>query len=484
MKHISVLKVSLCFPNRMKRLFQLSSLLFLLIWISSCRKDFIITDDPSAKLSFSKDTVMFDTVFTTVGSVTKRFTIYNRNKNAVKISSISLVQETNEAKYRLNVDGISGNLIKDVELPGNDSVFVFVEVTMKADGRDLPFFVNNEIVFQTNGNTQKVQVVSYGQNAHFYTDSVLAGNITWTNDLPYVIYGGILVDTLSTLTIQPGVRVYLHKDAQIYVIGTLQVNGTLQDSVTFRGDRLEQEYYNEPGQWNSIQFLPGSINNKINYATIKGSVFGVIVGTLPLYGLQPELEISNSVISYSNVTGIFGIAGKIKAYNNLIFASGQYGFFTQYGGDYELIHNTIAQTNNFTNRQTPAVALTDYIKQGNATYTNPLSYTLQNNIIWGYLKEEFIVDAKSATPPAALVEYNLIRTSLTSLSSTNTLNKDPLFIDPSISLNDLYTENYHLKPNSPAKAKGTYLSSPALLLRDKDGENRPNPPSIGCFEGF
>ena len=45
--------------------------------------------------------------------------------------------------------------------------------------------------------------------------------------------------------------------------GTIEMNGTATDSITLQGDRRESEYYNEPGQWSCVQFLPGSINNKI-----------------------------------------------------------------------------------------------------------------------------------------------------------------------------------------------------------------------------
>lgn len=459
--------------------------LFSLLLFNACRKELEITNDPAARLAFSTDTLLFDTVFTTVGSTTKRIILYNHNKNAIRISSIDLVDETPFAKYRLNVDGSSGNHQSNIEIPGNDSIFMFVEVTIKADNQQLPFLVNDAIVFNTNGNTQKVEVVSYGQNAHFYTDSVLTGHVIWPNDLPYVIYGGILVDTLGSLTIDPGVRIYLHKDAQIFVKGTLKVNGTLQDSVTFQGDRLEEEYYNEPGQWNSIQFLPGSLNNEINYATIKGAVFGVITGTFPFYGIQPELEIRNSIIKYMTITGLFGIGGKINAYNNLIFACGQFNVFSQAGGDYEFIHNTLGATNNFSGRQTASVTFTDYLKITELTFaTAPLNVNFQNNIAWGYLKDEFLFDVKSSNTATLAFEYNLVRSTKTGFSATNILNKDPLFKNPSTTLGELYTEDYHLNLNSPAYGKGIYTSTPAILQKDHDGRDRQNPPTIGCFEAF
>ncbi len=451
------------------------------IVFGSCRKELQITDDPSANLQFSTDTVFFDTVFTTIGTTTKRIKIYNRANNAVNISKIDLVEQTAFANYRLNVDGIASNHIRDIEIPANDSIFAFIEVTINPSAANLPFLISDSIMFETNGNRQKVDVVAYGQNANFYRDSVLTGNIRFTNDKPYVIFGGILIDTLSKLTIDPGCKIYLHKDAIILAKGTLEVNGTKNDSVTFQGDRREIQYYNEPGQWSGIQFLPGSVNNLINYACIKGSVFGVIIGTLPLYGITPELKITNSIIKYSQVTGIFGIAGSLRAYNNLIFACGQYGVLTQFGGQYEFIHNTIALTNFDMNRESPAVAFTDYVKVNNIPVGNNLIVNFKNNIVTGTGDEEYFIDSKHTTPAVVITEYNMLKTKQ-NWSSTNLKNLNPQFSDPSLSLSNNFTENYRLKSNSPLKMTVPKLNIPAEVAIDADGIIRADLTSMGCYE--
>jgi hypothetical protein len=449
----------------------------------SCKDDLEITNNPSAKLAFSTDTIVFDTLFTTIGSTTKRIKIYNRNKKAINISKIDLVDSTSFASYRLNVDGFSGNHLRDIEIPAEDSIFGFIEITVKGNinSNQFPFLVSEQITFETNTNIQKVELVAFGQNAHFFVDSILTGNITWNNDLPYVIYGGILVDTLSSLTIDAGVKIYMHKNAIILSKGTLQINGTLQDSVIIQGDRRESQYYNEPGQWNSIQFLPGSVNNKINYTTIKGTVYGVIVGTFPIYGIQPQLEITNSIIKYSTVTGMYLIDGFVRAYNNLVFACGQYAMLTQLGGNYEFIHNTFAQTNNFSNRQTPAVAITDYLLVNNVPVTDQLNAVFKNNIVTGSLKDEYFTEFKNPPTAAVITEFNSLKSSKT-WPSTNLLNRDPQFKDPSVSLSSNFTENYRLKTNSPMKGRADFTNSPSVLLQDADGIIRLNPSSIGCYE--
>ena len=134
----------------MNKTIKFLSFLLLAILFFACKPEQLITTDPSAKITFSKDTVLFDTVFTTVGSVTKRFVIYNKNKNAVNISNIHLTNENDFATYRLNADGIAGNNIVDLEIKGNDSAFVFVEVTLKANAAERPFLIADSIQFTYN----------------------------------------------------------------------------------------------------------------------------------------------------------------------------------------------------------------------------------------------------------------------------------------------------------------------------------------------
>jgi hypothetical protein len=91
-----------------------------------CKKDQLLTDS-SARLGFSVDTVLFDTVFTTFGSATKHFTVYNHNSGPVKISSV-YVAGGSQSEFKVNIDGIKGPEAKDIEIQANDSAFVFVQV--------------------------------------------------------------------------------------------------------------------------------------------------------------------------------------------------------------------------------------------------------------------------------------------------------------------------------------------------------------------
>src|SRR6218665_1572491 len=132
----------------------LLSLVFTLIF-SSCRKDDLLTAS-SAKLDFSTDSVLFDTAFTTIGSTTKVFRIYNRHVRPMNISRIFLAKGP-ASPFKLNVDGVSGKTITDMEIGGGDSLYVFVQVTIDPNNSSSPLLVKDSIVFETNGNLQDVK---------------------------------------------------------------------------------------------------------------------------------------------------------------------------------------------------------------------------------------------------------------------------------------------------------------------------------------
>ena len=118
----------------------LKAFLFMLIIgtvFLSCNKDEIITTDPEVKLSFSADTVVFDTVFSTIGSTTRYLMVYNTDRNRVKISSVRLAGG-NDSPYQLNIDGVPATQLNDIEIPGEDSLYVFIRVTVNPNDENNP----------------------------------------------------------------------------------------------------------------------------------------------------------------------------------------------------------------------------------------------------------------------------------------------------------------------------------------------------------
>jgi hypothetical protein len=168
---------------------------------SSCRKE----QFGNGSLSFSTDTLTFDTVFTSLGSTTKYFKVFNTDKKAVRIQNIQLMHLVG-TQFRINVDGVSGDQFTDIEIPAKDSIYVFVEVTVNPNSATTPFVIIDDVSFMINGNTSTVHLQAFGQNAHYhYGEEILNGESkTWSNDLPHVIIShdtvpGVLIDCGATL---------------------------------------------------------------------------------------------------------------------------------------------------------------------------------------------------------------------------------------------------------------------------------------------
>ena len=142
--------------------------------LTSCIDD-DFTTNPSHVLAFSTDTVAFDTVFTTIGTSTRSFRIYNPNKKSLNISSIKLA-DAEHSGFHINVDGMSGDNFTNVEIRGKDSLYVFVEANIDPANQDNPIFIVDSIVFVTNGIQQDVKLTAYGQ------DVIIKRGETFTTD--------------------------------------------------------------------------------------------------------------------------------------------------------------------------------------------------------------------------------------------------------------------------------------------------------------
>ena len=90
---------------------------------SSCIEDGFTTSS-SDLLNFSTDTVSFDTVFTDENTSTRRFLVYNPHKKQLNIEHIYMSDSPEGAQFFLNVDGRSGEEFRDIEVSGQDSIYV------------------------------------------------------------------------------------------------------------------------------------------------------------------------------------------------------------------------------------------------------------------------------------------------------------------------------------------------------------------------
>ena len=135
----------------MKRLTHILTIVIIALFIISCKKEQNISTDSHLKLEFSSDSLLFDTVFTSIGSTTHELMIYNRHDDALNISSIRIAGGES-SPFKLNVDGEAGSEFYDKVIPANDSLFSFLRVTINPSDVNTPFVVEDELLFTTNGN--------------------------------------------------------------------------------------------------------------------------------------------------------------------------------------------------------------------------------------------------------------------------------------------------------------------------------------------
>lgn len=433
-----------------------------------------MSTNPNDRLNFSRDSILFDTVFTSVGSVTKRIKILNRNNSPLNISEIMLAGG-NSSAFSMNINGDNANSTKDIIINAGDSINVFVKVTIDPNEKNSPFVVQDSILFSTNGNRQAIHLMAYGQNAVFIKESSIISNTTWSSKLPYVITGQLTIKDRSTLTILPGARLYFHNNAGLNVEGILIAKGSVNNPLLFCSDRLENVYAEEPGQWKGI-YIRRTGSGLIQFATIKNASVGITSDSLST-NTQPKLILSNAIIKNMQVAGYIGYHSELIAFNNLFYNCGNYLLYAVGGGDFNLKQNTFAGYNLGFPRKTAALSFSDYLST--QAYNN-LNINLTNNIIWGQLSNELDIQKKTNATMQTNISNNLVKTTSANYNNNgNVINIDPGFISST-------TENFKLTNASPALVKGYNLRTDPYfndyLKTDLLNISRVFPSTLGCFE--
>ena len=445
----------------------------------ACRKDSFITS-PDASVSITADTLHYDTLFTTVGSVTQSFKIINENNQKLRLSSVKLMGGAG-SNYKINVDGVATTEAAGIEIEANDSVYVFVQVNVNPNADNLPFIIRDSIQVSYNGKNKLVQLEAWGQNAHFLRNKEVVTNETWTNDLPYVIQGYLYVDTNQTLTIEKGCRIYTHADAPVIIDGTLKVNGEKDtiNRVYFLGDRLDELYKDYPAAWPGIYFRTTSKDNVFNNVVIKNSYQAIAIEN-PSTNANPKLTLNECVIDNAYDYGIIALNSSIKATNCLVSNCGK-NIALAKGGSYQFTHCTVVSySNNFIQHKDPVLNVEN-------NTTTALNAVFRNCIFWGddgsgenkLVENEGVVKKNSGN--TVNFDYNLwrVKTPPSNITSSNILNNEPPQFD-SIDVSKHYYDFRLNKGNSPAVNAGTISAG---IFIDLDGKPRPvGLPDLGCFE--
>jgi hypothetical protein len=456
------------------------TLLALGIVLSSCKKDSFI-NSADARIRLTADSLKYDTVFTTTGSITKSFKIINENSQKLQLSRVKLMGG-NTSSFKININGNAVTEENNVALEANDSIYVFVSVNINPNAANLPFIISDSILITCNGIDRFVQLQAYGQNAVFLNSTVISGNVTWTNALPYVILKSIRIDTTATLTIMPGTKIYSHADAPFIVDGTLIINGSKNNEVVFAGDRLDNDYKDLPASWPGIYFRGNSKNNMLQFAIIKNA-YQAVVATGPSVNANPKLILQQCIIDNAYDAGILAANTSLQANNSLISNCGS-NIALIYGGNYNFTNCTVASfSNNYLLHKNPVLTVNNFATQAGTIVSADLNAIFRNNIFWadssGFVSNEVSVNKQGSNTFNVQFEYNLYRGNdpANSTLTANIKNLAPLF--DSI---DVTKRIFNFRTSS-AGAPGINKGIVTSFTKDLDDNNRNNGlPDLGCYE--
>ena len=482
----------------MKRIHLIAILFLLLFAAFSCKKEHQINPDASLKLEFSTDTVLFDTVFTSLGSATHHFKIYNRHDDDLRISSVRL-KGGESSPFRVNLDGESGIEFYDKIIPANDSLFSFLRVTINPNDLNTPFVVEDELEFNTNGNTQTIKLLAWGQNANYivadkvvniggvpYHYHIVADSLettVWTSERPYVIYGYALINSYGTLRIEEGTHIYCHQDGGIFSWsdGQLIIDGTAENPVIVEGDRLESYYDNTPGQWGQILMMDGraGADHQISHAIIRNGAIGLNCQS-SLKVTECALRVDNTIIENMSGYGMHSILYPVEA-KNFSIANCGYANFWAFGGDYRFVHGTIADNWSGQSKENVAVVLTNRAKDSSTEeiFYYPINVEMDNCIIYGNQKDEFTTYFGPDADSTFVLDHCLVTTERFANATAGfnhcIFNHNPFFAN--FANNDLHIDSIA----SPVIGTGNPIFGNEVPY-DLDGVSRVGAPDMGAYQ--
>jgi len=474
----------------------LAALLCIVLLGSSCGDKGLA----AGKVSFSRDTVLFDTSFVQIGSMSKVIRVFNPGNRDIRLKSVYL-EKASASRFRINVDGVPGPKVDNVEILAGDSIYVFIESTVDPSGGSGSLFEEDRIVFDYDKGPGYVYLAAPGQDAIYYYPNdtlldnygrkypvrILQGNHIWSEGKPIVIVGTLVVDAGATLTMQPGTHVHMFNGAILWVYkgGTLKLLGERNRRIIVEGTRLGTQYANLAGQWDRIWINEGSTGHVIRHAIIKNGRMGIQAGGLDISdGSSPRsLLIEHTSVYNMTVTGILAINYNINADNVFVNQFSQYGMALLLGGTYNLRHVTVAGYQSGTRPQ-PGLFFANYYQAPDGLYVNAMNFKAENSIFYGTNPTEVSYDSDNGAALNFLFRNCLIKidekidTDIPSFVNI-VKNKDPQFYAP-------YYYDPSLKGDSPARDSADVNitgSSPSLLF-DYHGINRltDGRSDMGCAE--
>lgn len=473
-------------------------ILLLAIGLASCQPD-IVSNDAALQLTFSHDTLLFDTVFTTMGTSTKTVMVYNPNKNAINIERVQM----GEGKYfYINLDGENNvDEMRNIVVRGGDSLFMFVRANIDPQEENIPVLVEDDIAFGVNGKWQHISLQAYGQNIEKIRGKnglKVYQNLTLKNTKPYLLYDTVAV--AGNLTIEAGTTIYMHTGAMIYAYGNVSATGTKEQPIIFRGDRTDMLFDSVPyrmasGQWDGIYLIHPEGDLPPTYTL---DYIEVLSGSIGLYVYSdakdislPKLTLTNSRIHNHSIYGLVLQNVDADVVNCEISNCASYCVYVA-GGKHNFVHNTIAAYYGYpyTNLNIHNNILADDVA---AVYINNLSKnnaktnsSFSNCIITGGRKNNLVVATPLSDYYEGRFEGNYLRTdSLDEVYAKNNVYASDSDSCVFRNIYYLYKEYhyYDFRLDSLSPARGIGDSIVALSYpQDRTGNRRKQYPDAGCYE--
>lgn len=465
----------------MKRIFPLilTIVAFLGLILSSCISDAVSTSSADI-LTFSRDTVSFDTVFTDLGTPTARLIVFNRNKKGVEISSIRLRQE--ESPFSINVDGRSGKTFSDVEIRGNDSIYMFIECFIPETSSAEPYLVEDELEFVTNGVTQTVRLEAYGQNVTRLRAHRVSTELTLGPERPVVVFDSLVVEPQGVLRILPDTRLLFHDGAELIVHGRIEAVGEPGKLIQMRGDRLDNVlpdvgYDILAGQWKGVRISENSFDNRLEYVDMRSTSEGLLLDSCADLS-RSKLLLRNSWLHNSQGSALTAKYSKVDAYG-VCFSEAADAVVDLTGGEYRFVQCTFANNYLFSAIMNPIVSLYHLLPEH--VYDNELPLmkaSFENSIIYG-----LAADLNEGDLLGSEVYFRNVSLKSAGTDDENFINclwdTDPLFLTD----RPVYYFNYHVRPDSPVIGMGDPAFVGPESLIDIDGFDRLSDgnPTLGAY---
>ncbi len=465
------------------------------LFFTSCLSDDEYSLSPADKLAFSTDTVAFDTVISGQATHTYTFQVYIRNKKALRIPQVYL-EGGSDSPFRVNVDGtfLEGGSGGDFEVAAEDSLRVFLFLNPLETDRDEPVEVDDKLMFVTEGGArQSVVLKAFGQDVIQLVGKRIEADTLLDAARPYQILDSLVVAAGAKLTLKPGVRLYFHPGAELIVHGTLEAQGTLEQPVQLRGDRLgymfsEQPYDRIPGQWGGVTFTRDSYDNHLNFCDIHSGSYGIRCDSSDVERMKLTLE--NSIVHNTSGDGVYSRMSRIFIGNSQITNAGG-NCLTLRGGFNEFVHCTLGSFYVFTGGRGVALDFTNY----DGDIRLPLlAAHFVNCLITGYAEDE-IMGSQSEQNPDDAFDYYFVNC-LLNTPETDDANIVDSFWDeaePATSREKNFSTkfdldkllfSFELSPESQAVNHANIEIALGFYPLDLKGRSRllDGAPDIGCYE--